>query len=100
MYFYSEKLHNAETLEKRIFSACNYNGAKAEFISGNIITIKSTNLSYIEPHKAIINIKDIKLILIYYDNNSLFLFDRTNPLKVSELKRLINDKRQELIYDK
>ena len=94
MHFNSEKLRNVEII-KKIFDTCNYEGAKVEFINDNIITIESTNISFIEPHKAIIDVKNIKLILPYYDNDSLFLFDSTNSLKISDLKCLINDIGQE-----
>ena len=97
MYFKSKKLRKAEIIEKRILDTCRYGGAKFGSICGSIITIKSTNISFIEPHKAIIDVKNIKLILLYYDNDSLFLFDRTNSLKISDLKCLINNIRQEFI---
>lgn len=39
------------------------------------------------------------LVLLYYDNDNLFLFDRYSPLKVSELRKLMDSIRLELSND-
>lgn len=82
-------------LDRKIQTACNYNNAKVEFIRGNILSVDNTNVSFIEPHKAIIDIKGIKLVLIYFDNDSLFLFDRTSPFTVCKLINLFKRIRKE-----
>lgn len=99
MCFRCESLVAGKELEKKILSACNYNGAKAEIINGKIITIEDTNISYIEPNKAVISIKNKMLVLLYYDNDNLFLFDRYNPLKISDLRKLMDSIRLELSND-
>ena len=83
-----EPLKLAKTIDKQICSACNYNNAKCEFIRGCIITVNRTNVSFIEPHRAIINIKNVKLVLVYFDDNNLFLFDRSIPFTTSKLVSL------------
>ena len=87
-------LKMADDLDKKIKSACSYNGAKVKFIRGNIINVSNSNVSFIEPHKAIIDIKKVKLVLVYYDNDNLFLFDRTMPFTVARLLNLFKKIRQ------
>lgn len=63
-------LKQANDLDRKIRTACSYNNAKVEFIRGNILSVDNTNVSFIEPHKAIIDVKGIKLVLIYFDDDS------------------------------
>lgn len=90
-----DTLKIAKLADKRILTACQYNNAKVEFIRGNIISVDNTNVSFIEPHRAIIDIRNVKLVVIYYDNDSLFLFDRTRPITVCKLINLFKKIRNE-----
>ena len=54
MQIIKEKLDIEESLEKRIKSTLKFLNIKSKIIKGNIISIKNTNLAYIEPHKLII----------------------------------------------
>ena len=53
-HFLKERLDIEESLEKRIKSTLKFLNIKSKIIKGNIISIKNTNLAYIEPHKLII----------------------------------------------
>ncbi len=75
MYEYKE-LNKCEALEKRIITTCKFNNVKYEIKSGNIININNTNISFIEPHKIIIFIKNKHIILIYYNKENMFLYNR------------------------
>lgn len=51
MHLIKERLDIEESLEKKIKSTLKFLNIKSKIIKGNIISIKNTNLAYIEPHK-------------------------------------------------
>lgn len=51
MHLIKERLDIEESLEKRIKNTLKFLNIKSKIIKGNIISIKNTNLAYIEPHK-------------------------------------------------
>ena len=48
-----------ESLRKRLEIICDFCNTTPTIINGSIRKVDKTNLSYIEPHKIIINIKTI-----------------------------------------
>ncbi len=54
MHLIKEKLDIEESLEKRIKNTLKFLNIKSKIERGNIISIKNTNLAYIEPHKLVI----------------------------------------------
>ncbi len=58
-------------LKKRIEFICSFCNTAPTIINGNIRKINKTNLTYLKPHKIIIN----KLVKIYYNNLN---FERGN----------------------
>ena len=54
MHLIKERLDIEESLEKKIKSTLKFLNIKSKIIKGNIISIKNTNLAYIEPHKLVI----------------------------------------------
>lgn len=54
MHLIKERLDIEESLEKRIKNILKFLNIKSKIIRGNIISIKNTNLAYIEPHKLVI----------------------------------------------
>ena len=89
MEFLVENLDKNESFEKRIAITCSFSNAKCEFTQGRLLSIRNTNVNFIEPHKIDITIKGIKLILIYFDKNNLFLYNRTMPITIKELDTLL-----------
>lgn len=89
MNFKAKNLIKDESFEKRIEITCAMNGAKCEFIQGRIIDLDNTNVSFIEPHKVIIKIKKYKLLVLYFNKDNLFLYDRTIPITISKLTTLL-----------
>ena len=87
MNFNAKNLIKDRKLEKKIEITCNINKAKCEFIEGKIIDLDKTNISIIEPHR--VNIKFHKLVVLYFDKDNLFLFDRTMPITNSKLTTLL-----------
>lgn len=95
MEYFSQKLVRNEYLEKRIGTICSYNASKMEVIEGHIINIKKTNVSFIEPHKIIITTKEYKLLIIYYDKDNMFLYDRRMPIDIRKFETLLKHIRNE-----
>ena len=89
--FLTEKLIKSDELENRIKITCSFNNVSCNFKQGRILTLKNTNVSFIEPHKIEIKIKNISIILTYYDKNNLFLFNRTMPIDIKNLDKIIKD---------
>ena len=86
-----------EKLEKRIVTTCMFNNVKYQFKQGRILKIKNTNLSLTEPHKVNITIKDKDIILIYFDKENLFLYNRSMPITIKTLDTLLKNIKQNLV---
>ena len=86
----NEKLEINENLYGKLKNICNFNNISIEVINGIIFKIKNTNISYIEPHRFILEINDIKLVLLCYDNLNLYLYDKSTPINVVILRLLQN----------
>jgi len=89
MEYFSKKLVRSEELESKIRFICSYSNSKYEIIEGHIIDILKTNISFIEPHRIVITIKSKKLLVIYYDKNNMFLYDRKNTISIKKLDTLL-----------
>lgn len=94
MEFSIEDLNKNEQFEKKISYICSFNNAKCDFIQGRVLNVNNTNISFVEPHKIIINIKGKDILLIYIDENNLFLFNRTIPITTKELDNLLKEIRK------
>ena len=57
--FIKKELEIEESLKQRIMIICDFCNTTPTIINGSIRKVDKTNLSYIEPHKIIINIKTI-----------------------------------------
>lgn len=91
MEFTYKKLIKDEQFEKRIEITCAMHSAKCKFIQGKIIDIDDTNISFIEPHRIDITIKSHKLLVLYFDRDELFLYDRTMPITIKKLVMLLEN---------
>lgn len=89
MEFSYKKSRRDEQFEKRIKITCDMNSAKCKFIQGKIIDVNKTNISFIEPHRINITIKSHKLLVIYFNKDNLFLYDRTMPITIKKLVILL-----------
>jgi len=72
MKIFSKYLVNLLDFEKKINCAWSFNNAKCEFTQGKILTFEGTKISFIEPYKVDISIKDKNIMLIYFDKDNLF----------------------------
>lgn len=72
-----EKLDIDDVLENKIKNTLKFLNIKAKITTGNIISIKHTNLGYIEPHKLVI------------DNITYLLFNECNDVYINTLEQSI-----------
>ncbi len=78
-----EELSLEESLKKKIEFICDFTNTTPTIINGSIRKIDKTNLTYIEPHRIIIN--NITFLVFNY-SNEMFIENLTNKIKLSELE--------------
>ena len=81
-----EELSLEESLRKKIEFICNFTKNKPTIINGSIRKIDKTNLTYIEPHRIIIN---NTTFLAFNYSNEIFIENLSNKIKLSELEDYI-----------
>ena len=87
-----EEISLEESLKKKIEFICEFAKVQPTIINGSIRKIDKTNLTYIEPHRIIIN--NITFLAFNY-SNEIFIANLSNKIKLSELEnyiKSINDK--------
>lgn len=86
MQIIKEKLDIDEVLEKRIKNILKFLNIKSKIMKGNIISIKNTNLAYIEPHKLIVN----NITYLFFNEcNKVFINTLENFIQLNELENHI-----------
>ena len=78
-----EELSLEESLRKKIEFICDFANTTPTIINGSIRKIDKTNLTYIEPHRIIIN--NITFLAFNY-SNEIFIENLSNKIKLSELE--------------
>ena len=78
-----EELSLEESLKKKIEFICNFTNTTPTIINGSIRKIDKTNLTYIVPHRIIIN--NITFLVFNY-SNEIFIENLSNKIKLSELE--------------
>ena len=81
-----EKLSLEESLRKKIEFICDFTKTTPTIINGSIRKIDKTNLTYIEPHRIIIN--NITFLAFNY-SNEIFIENLSNKIKLSELENYL-----------
>lgn len=77
-----EELSLEESLRKKIEFICDFTNNKSTIINGSIRKIDKTNLTYIEPHRIIIN---NTTFLAFNYSNEIFIENLSNKIKLSDL---------------
>jgi hypothetical protein len=90
MKYVSEKMPLNNNLYNKLNNICVFSNLKLEVINGIVFKVKDMNISFIEPHRFVIVINDIKLILLCYDNLNLYLYDKDKPINMPILREIIN----------
>ena len=81
-----EELSLEESLKKKIEFICDFTNTTLTIINGSIRKIDKTNLTYIEPHRIIIN---NTTFLAFNYSNEIFIENLSNKIKLSELEDYI-----------
>ena len=72
-----------EHLRKRLEIICDFCNTTPKFINGSIRKIDKTNLSYIEPHRIIIN--DITFLAFNY-STEIYIKNLSKKIQITELE--------------
>ena len=81
--FIKKEIEIEESLKQRIMIICDFCNTTPTIISGSIRRIDKTNLTYIEPHRIIIN---NTTFLAFNYSNEIFIENLSNKIKLSELE--------------
>ena len=81
-----EEIEIEESLESMLRVICDFCNTTPTIIKGSIRRIDKTNLTYIEPHRIIIN--DITFLAFNY-SNEIFIENLSNKIKLSELENYL-----------
>lgn len=76
-----QEVRMEESLRKRLEFICEFCKVKSTIINGNLRMINETNLTYLEPHRIIIN--GITFLAFNY-SNEIFIENLNNKIKLSE----------------
>lgn len=75
-----------ESLKKKLELICEFSNTTLKIINGSIRRIDRTNLTYVEPHRIIIN--GITFLAFNY-SNEIFIENLSNRIKLSELENYL-----------
>ena len=75
-----------DNLKKKLEFICDFCNTTPKFINGSIRKIDKTNLTYIEPHRIIIN--NITFLAFNY-SNEIFIENLSNNIKLSDLENYL-----------
>ena len=81
-----EKLEIDNELKKKIEFICSFCNTTPTIINGSIRRVEHTNLTYIEPHRIIIN---DNLYLAFNYSNEIYINNLGKKIKLSELENYI-----------
>ena len=83
-----EEISLEESLKKKIEFICEFAKVQPTIINGSIRKIDKTNLTYIEPHRIIIN--DITFLAFNY-SNEIYINNLSRKIKINELENYIKN---------
>ena len=83
-----EEIEIEESLESRLRVICDFCNTTPTIINGSIRKIDKTNLSYIEPHKIIIN---NNVFLAFNYSNEIYINNLSRKIKINELENYIKN---------
>ena len=83
-----EEIEIEESLKQRILIICDFCNTTPTIINGSIRKIDKTNLSYIEPHKIIIN---NNVFLAFNYSNEIYINNLSRKIKINELENYIKN---------
>ena len=88
MNILKEELQFEESLKHRLEFICEFAKVTPTFINGSIRKIENTNLSYIEPHRVII---ENTTFLVFNYSNDVYISNLSKKIKLSELEEYLKN---------
>ena len=88
MKIIKQELQFEESLKQRLEFICEFSKVTPKFVNGSIRKIEKTNISYIEPHKVIIN---NTTFLVFNYSNDVYVSNLTKKIKLSELEEYLQN---------
>ena len=86
MKIIKEELQFEESLKQRLEFICEFSKVTPTFVNGSIRKIENTNLSYIEPHRVII---ENTTFLVFNYSNDVYISNLVNKIHLSELEEYL-----------
>ena len=86
MKIIKQELQFEESLKQRLEFICEFSKVTPTFINGSIRKIEKTNISYIEPHRVII--QNITFLVFNYSND-VYISNLAKKIKLSELEEYL-----------
>lgn len=94
------ELKRNEKFEMKIRIACDFHSAKYEFIRGRILKVDKVNVSFIEPHRFLIKLNGQKIVVLYFDEDNMFLYNRRLPIDMKKLNLILDTMKEGGIMEK
>ena len=86
MKIIKQELQFEECLKQQLEFICEFSKVTPTFINGSIRKIEKTNISYIEPHRVII--QNITFLVFNYSND-VYISNLAKKIKLSELEEYL-----------
>lgn len=84
------ELKRNERFERKIRIACDFHSAKYEFMQGIILNVDKVNVSFIEPHRFEIKLNRKKILVLYFDEDNMFLYNRRMQIDIKKLNLILD----------
>ena len=88
MKIIKQELQFEESLKQRLEFICEFSKVTPKFVNGSIRKIEKTNISYIEPHRIIIN---NTTFLVFNYSNDIYISNLCKKIKLSELEEYLQN---------
>ena len=88
MKIIKQEIQFEESLKQRLEFICEFSKVNPTFVNGSIRNLDKTNLSYIEPHKVIVN---NTTLLVFNYSNDVYISNLSKKIKLSELETYLKN---------
>ena len=88
MKIIKQEIQFEESLKQRLEFICEFSKVNPTFVNGSIRKLDKTNLSYIEPHKVIVN---NTTLLVFNYSNDVYISNLAKKIKLSELETYLKN---------
>ena len=88
MKIIKQEIQFEESLKQRLKFICEFSKVNPTFVNGSIRKLDKTNLSYIEPHKVIVN---NTTLLVFNYSNDVYISNLSKKIKLSELETYLKN---------